>query len=104
MLDTVFTQVRIWNVERSQKEIISNMRLVDGIAGQPGLVAYWKFDDPNMCALTMLGIPCMPIQCTTVRMSLLTDSQAGPGQKPFCVPEAPDFATPQNLEQSACQS
>ena len=94
MIDTVFTQVRIWNVERSQKEIISNMRLVDGIAGQPGLVAYWKFDDPNMCALTMLGIPCMPIQCTTVRMSLLTESQAGPGQKPFCVPEAPDFATP----------
>lgn len=42
------TQVRIWNVERSQKDIISNMRLVDGIAGQPGLVAYWKFDDPNM--------------------------------------------------------
>ncbi|DBB17388.1 hypothetical protein WJX82_010714 [Trebouxia sp. C0006] len=41
-------EVRIWNVERSQKEIINNMRLVDGIAGQLGLVAYWKFDDPNM--------------------------------------------------------
>ncbi|DBA68967.1 TPA: hypothetical protein ACH3X2_013140 [Trebouxia sp. C0005] len=41
-------EVRIWSVERSQKEIINNMRLVDGVAGQPGLVAYWKFDDPNM--------------------------------------------------------
>ncbi len=48
MIDVVSVQVRIWNVERSQKEIINNMRLVDGIAGQPGLVAYWKFDDPNM--------------------------------------------------------
>ncbi|DBA75072.1 TPA: hypothetical protein ACH3X1_010405 [Trebouxia sp. C0004] len=41
-------EVRMWNVERSQKDIISNMRLVEGIAGQPGLVAYWKFDDSNM--------------------------------------------------------
>lgn len=47
-IDGVPTQVRIWSVERSQKEIINNMRLVDGVAGQPGLVAYWKFDDPNM--------------------------------------------------------
>ncbi len=46
-----FLQVRIWSVERSQKEIIDNMRLVDGVAGQSGLVAYWKFDDPNMLAL-----------------------------------------------------
>ncbi len=72
MIDIVPTQVRIWNVERSQKDIISNMRLVDGIAGQPGLVAYWKFDDPNMCALKTLGRPCMHVQCTRLRMSLLT--------------------------------
>ena len=55
MIDIVHVQVRIWNVERSQKEIINNMRLVDGIAGQLGLVAYWKFDDPNMCALKRLA-------------------------------------------------
>ncbi len=58
MIDIVSAQVRIWNVERSQKEIINNMRLVDGIAGQPGLVAYWKFDDPNMCVQKTLGMPC----------------------------------------------
>ncbi len=72
MIDTVPMQVRIWNVERSQKEIINNMRLVDGIAGQPGLVAYWKFDDPNMCALTTLGRTRMHNHCTTLHMLLLT--------------------------------
>ena len=41
-------QVRIWNVERTQEQILDNMRLRDGVADQLGLVAYWTFDDPNM--------------------------------------------------------
>ena len=41
-------QVRIWSVERSQEQILDNMRIRDGIADQSGLVAYWTFDDPNM--------------------------------------------------------
>ena len=40
-------QVRIWNMERSQQQILDNMRLKD-VADQEGLVAYWTFDDPNM--------------------------------------------------------
>lgn len=41
-------QVRIWSVERSQEQILDNMRVKDGVANQSGLVAYWTFDDPNM--------------------------------------------------------
>jgi len=44
----VLAQVRIWNVVRSQQEIIDHMRRVDGIAGQPGLAALYSFDDPKM--------------------------------------------------------
>ena len=44
----IHMQVRIWNVERSQEQILDNMRVKDGVADQSGLVAYWTFDDPNM--------------------------------------------------------
>lgn len=38
-------QVRLWNVVRSQQEILGSMRNPSGVERQPGLVAYWKFDD-----------------------------------------------------------
>ncbi|KAL3133740.1 hypothetical protein ABBQ32_008228 [Trebouxia sp. C0010 RCD-2024] len=41
-------EVRIWSVERTQEQILDNMRMRDGVADQSGLVAYWTFDDPNM--------------------------------------------------------
>ncbi len=45
-------QVRLWRVERSQKDILKWMR-ADGPGLDPKreLLAYWKFDDPDTCAL-----------------------------------------------------
>lgn len=38
-------EVRLWSVERSQKEIQRHMRNGADIVNQKGLVGYWKFDD-----------------------------------------------------------
>ena len=40
-------QVRIWKTERSQEEILANMRKAGGLENHSDLVAYWKFDDPD---------------------------------------------------------
>ena len=40
-------QVRLWNVVRSQQEILGSMRDPSGVEAHPGLVAYWKFDDAD---------------------------------------------------------
>ena len=39
-------EVRVWNVARTEAEIVSTMhRRLTG--NEPGLVAYWRFDDPS---------------------------------------------------------
>jgi Concanavalin A-like lectin/glucanases superfamily len=39
-------EIRLWNVVRSEAEIAATMR--QRLAGiEPGLVAYWRFDDPS---------------------------------------------------------
>lgn len=45
-------QVRLWRVERSQKDILAWMRSAGAGLDPRGdqLFAYWKFDDPEMCA------------------------------------------------------
>ncbi|KAK9789369.1 hypothetical protein WJX73_005379 [Symbiochloris irregularis] len=41
-------EVRVWRVERTQEQIMKNMRLTDGpFASDRNLVAYWKFNDPD---------------------------------------------------------
>lgn len=40
-------EVRIWGVARSQSDIITGMRNSTSIASADGLVAYWKFDEPE---------------------------------------------------------
>jgi len=41
-------EVRIWNIVRSQDEIMRTMRTTgDDLQGSANLVAYWKFDDPG---------------------------------------------------------
>ena len=37
------TEVRVWNVARSEQEIWENMYDVD--PQTPGLIGYWKFDE-----------------------------------------------------------
>lgn len=44
-LDADVTEYRIWNVVRTQEEILDNFYEVD--PETPGLVAYWKFDEGN---------------------------------------------------------
>jgi len=41
-------EVRIWKVVRSQDEIIRHMRWSTGLENAPSLVAYWKFNDPDL--------------------------------------------------------
>lgn len=43
-------ETRVWNVVRTQKEIVSNSYDVD--ANTPGLIAYWKFDEGNGKTIT----------------------------------------------------
>ena len=54
--------MRLWRVERSQKDILKWMR-TDGPGLDPKreLLAYWKFDDPDTCARALTAIrPCYP--------------------------------------------
>jgi hypothetical protein len=39
-------EIRVWNVVRSQNEILSNMH-VRLTGSEPGLVSYWRFDEPG---------------------------------------------------------
>ena len=49
MILAAVLQVRLWNVARSQQEILGSMRDPSGVASQPGLAGYWKFDDVDRC-------------------------------------------------------
>ena len=48
-------QVRVWGVARSQEQILRASRNPSLALGQPGLIAYWKFDDVDTCALSFAG-------------------------------------------------
>ena len=58
-------QVRLWNVVRSQQEILGSMRDPSGVEAQPGLVAYWKFDDSDRY-LPKVAISCEPTRIVHV--------------------------------------
>lgn len=40
-------QVRLWKTERTQEEILTNMRKASGLENHSDLLAYWKFNDPD---------------------------------------------------------
>jgi hypothetical protein len=40
-------EVRLWSVARSQSDILRTMRWVSGLEKEPGLVGWWKFDEPS---------------------------------------------------------
>lgn len=42
-----YLQVRLWKTERSQDEILTNMRQATGLENHNDLIAYWKFNDPD---------------------------------------------------------
>lgn len=42
----VVLQVRVWNVARTQDELMAHMRNLEDVQHRH-LVAYWKFDDPQ---------------------------------------------------------
>jgi hypothetical protein len=43
----VMDEVRLWKVVRSQADILRSMRWSTGLENDPGLVAYWKFNEPD---------------------------------------------------------
>ncbi|KAJ9505527.1 hypothetical protein QJQ45_027571, partial [Haematococcus lacustris] len=40
-------EVRLWSVARSQADILRTMRWVTGLEREPGLVAWWQFNEPD---------------------------------------------------------
>lgn len=44
-------EVRIWRVERSQADILANMRDGSALDRHPDLAAYWRFNDPEEAGL-----------------------------------------------------
>lgn len=40
-------EVRLWNVARSQSDILRTMRATSGLEAHPGLVAWWQFNEPG---------------------------------------------------------
>jgi len=40
-------EVRLWKTERTQEEILTNMRKASGLENHSDLLAYWKFNDPD---------------------------------------------------------
>ena len=40
-------EVRLWRTERSQEDILANMRSSSGLENHPDLAGYWKFNDPE---------------------------------------------------------
>ncbi|GLC46629.1 hypothetical protein PLESTM_001898600 [Pleodorina starrii] len=41
-------EVRLWRTALEQEEIVRRMRWASGLEGFPDLVAWWKFDEPNI--------------------------------------------------------
>jgi hypothetical protein len=55
-------EVRLWSVARSQSDILRTMRWAAGLEKEPGLVGWWKFDEPSRWCDHMLAAVFLKLQ------------------------------------------